>query len=62
MSDFGNILKRGRRMYDMKDQGGDWGRCEECDERRILFPYDDEEKQTWMLCEQCIAIFVKDEP
>jgi len=61
MSDFGSILRRGRRMFDMKNRGGDWGRCEECDDRKIIFPYEDEENQIWMLCEQCMETFIKDE-
>jgi len=61
MSDFGNILRRGRRMFDMKNEGGIWGRCEECDERALLFSYIDDEKETWKLCEICATDFVKEE-
>jgi len=61
MSDFGNILKRGRKMFNTKKNGGKWGRCEECDERALLFPYKDVEKEVWMLCEVCAAEFVKEE-
>ena len=61
MSDFSNILRRGRRLFDMKDKGGKWGRCEECDSRALLFPYKDFEEETWMLCELCAADFAKEE-
>ena len=61
MTDFGNILKRGRKMFDLKKKGGEWGRCEECDERAQLFPYSDEEKEVWLLCEICATSFVKEE-
>jgi hypothetical protein len=61
MSDFGNILKRGRKIFNTKNSGGVWGRCEECNARAFLFKYVDEENQTWLLCEQCINTFTKDE-
>lgn len=60
-SNFGDILRRGRKMHDLKEKGGEWGRCEECDERAICYPYVDERKQIWMLCEECATIFVKDD-
>lgn len=59
--DFGNILKRGRKIFNTKDKGGVWGRCEECDERALVYPYNDAEKQVWQLCEECISIMIKDE-
>jgi len=61
MSGFGSILKKGKKLFNTKDKGGEWGRCEECNARAILYKYFDEEKQMWMLCEQCITIFTNDE-
>lgn len=61
MSDFGTILKRGRKMFDLKDKGGTWQRCEECDEMLECYPYVDEKTEVWMLCENCTKEFVKDE-
>jgi len=61
MSDFGSILKRGRKMFDMKEKGGSWQRCEECDEMHKCYPYVDERGHVWMLCEECVTEFVKDE-
>ena len=60
MAGFGDILKKGKRRYDIKSKGGDWGRCEECDERARLYPFDDEKDQIWMLCEDCTEIFVNE--
>lgn len=61
MSNFNDIMKRGKRMFDMKNKGGTWKRCEECDERALCFSYVDEKNEVWMLCEDCISEFVKDE-
>lgn len=60
MSDFSNILKRGRKIFEIKDGGGVWERCEECGERLLCFPYKDVEDETWLLCEECTTIFVKE--
>lgn len=60
MTDFGNILRRGRRNYNIKKTSNGWGRCESCDERRQLYPYDTKD-QVWMLCEECSDVFVKEE-
>jgi len=61
MSDFGNILKKGKKLFSTKANGGHWSRCEECHAMALLFDYVDNEKQVWKLCEQCISSFVKDE-
>ena len=62
MADFADLLKRGRRMFDMKNKSGSkWFKCEECGERRFCYPYDDDKDETWYLCEQCANLFVKDE-
>jgi len=61
MSDFSNILKRGKRAFNTKKIGGKYGRCEECDERRILFPYHDSEDEVWNICEECMNKFIKEE-
>jgi len=61
MSDFSSILKRGKRIFDMKDKGGEWQRCEECDEMLKCYPYKDEKCEVWMLCEDCSKEFIKDE-
>lgn len=61
MSDFGTILKRGKKLFVTKDKRGVFGRCEECNSRAKLYDYLDNEKQSWKLCEQCIQTFTKDE-
>jgi len=61
MTDFADLLKRGRRMFDMKNKGGKWFNCEECGERRLCFAYDDDKEETWFLCEECASVFIKDE-
>lgn len=61
MTDFGTILKRGRRRYETKKSEGQWGRCESCDERLKLYPYSDDKGDTWMLCEECSDGFIKEE-
>lgn len=61
MSSFNDIMKRGKRMFDMKNKGGTWDRCEECDKRALCFPYVDEKNEVWTLCEECVSEFVKDE-
>jgi hypothetical protein len=58
---FSDVLRRGKRIFGVKDKGGKWGRCEECDERALLYPYDDKEGQVWMLCEYCLEILAKDD-
>ena len=61
MTGFSDILKRGRKIFDMKDTGGKWNRCEECGERRLCFDYSDCQNEIWVLCEQCTNTFVKEE-
>jgi len=60
MTNFGTILKRGRRRYKIKESG-EWGRCESCDERHVLHPYDDDRGEIWKLCDKCSNGFVKEE-
>ena len=61
MSDFGSILRKGKKIFITKQRGGKFGRCEECNDRSKLYEYLDNEKVIWMLCETCITIFTKDE-
>lgn len=61
MSSFADIMRRAKKMFKMKDGGGEWLRCEECDERRLCYPYADEKDEVWMLCEACASLFVKDD-
>jgi len=61
MTDFGDILRRGRRNYNIKQLPSEWGRCDACGERKLLHPYDSEKKEIWMLCEECSDVFVKEE-
>ena len=61
MGDFSEIMRRGKRMFDMKRKGGSWERCEECDVRDICYPYLDEKDEVWVLCDECMSEFVKDE-
>lgn len=61
MTGFGTIVERAKRRFGIKSTRGKWGRCEECEERSILYPFDDDKNQVWMLCEDCSNLFVKDE-
>lgn len=61
MSDFNDILKRGKRVFDLKDKGGTWGRCEDCGKRSPLFPFEDSDGEIWMFCETCLLDFIKEE-
>ena len=60
MADFGDLLKKGRDMAKLKDKGGKWGRCEECNEMTILYNFIDKENEKWELCEQCSKAFIED--
>lgn len=57
---FSDIMKRGKKQFEIKDQCGEWGRCEHCDERRLLFPYRDDKNEMWRLCESCSNLFIKE--
>ena len=61
MANFSDIMKRGQRNFDLKEGGGSWNRCEECDERALCYPYIDEKSEVWILCEECTNEFVRDE-
>lgn len=61
MANFSDIMKHGKRMFDIKNKGGKWNKCEECGERRTCFIYDDDKEETWLLCEECANSFVKEE-
>lgn len=61
MVDFGTILKRGKRRFMAKKGIGTWGNCDSCDERRLLYKYDDNDNKDWKLCEECTNSFVKEE-
>jgi hypothetical protein len=61
MGDFGSILRRGKKMFDIKDSAKKWERCEECNKRDILYAYRDKEDQPWWLCEECITIYTKED-
>lgn len=63
MADFGNILRRGKRRFEVKNKSSNstWGRCEACEMRTKVFPYNDEKKEVWLLCEECTNLFIKDE-
>jgi len=58
---FSNILKQGKRRFEVKSKSCKWDRCESCDSRELLFPYTGNKSDTWMLCSNCIETFVKDE-
>lgn len=61
MGDFGDILKRGQKMFKTKSSDGKHSRCEECNKMAPLYKYIDKEEQEWKLCEDCITIFIKEE-
>ena len=61
MSNFSDILKKGKKQFQVKDQLGKWGRCDYCDERRLLFTYSDSKSEFWYLCESCSDVFIKEE-
>lgn len=59
---FNDIMSRGKKKFVVKDTSkSKWGKCEYCEERRKLHPYNDSHDEPWMLCEQCIEIFIKEE-
>lgn len=60
MVDFSKIVNRGKRRFKSKSDG-EWGRCEECDNRKILFIYIDNTGSEWKLCEDCINYYTKEE-
>ena len=61
MAGFGDILKQGKKRFKVKSSLGSWGKCESCDERKLLFPYKDDKKETWHLCDGCSDLFIKEE-
>ena len=58
---FSNILRQGKRRFEIKNKQGQWGRCEACDNREFLFPYNGDKNDNWMVCSACLEGFVKDE-
>jgi len=63
MADFGSILRKGKRRFEIKNKTPipSWGRCEACEVRTKVFPYNDEKKEIWLLCGECADMFIKDE-
>lgn len=61
MSGFSDILKQGKKRFEVKSDHGSWGRCEYCDERHLLHSYHDNKNEIWKLCDQCTDFFVKEE-
>lgn len=59
--DFNKILKRGKKVFNTKDQRCEWGRCEECCEMAKLYPYVDDQDAEWQFCENCISYYSKEE-
>lgn len=58
---FVDILKKGKRQFQIKDQRGSWGKCEYCDTRQLLFQYTDDKNELWHLCGDCTGLFIKEE-
>jgi len=58
MGSFGDLLRKGKKRSSIKDNHGKWGRCETCQNRRLLYPYVDAKNQTWQICEFCIGDLV----
>ena len=61
MSGFGDILKQGKKRFDIKKKRGSWGVCDDCANRKYLFSYSDNKKEVWRLCDSCSDSFIKDE-
>lgn len=61
MADFSTILRQGKKRFEVKNNRGQYGSCEYCDDRHKLFPYSDKKNEIWMLCESCTDVFVKEE-
>jgi len=61
MTNFSNILKHGQKRFKVKDSNGQWGSCDYCDDRHLLFEYRDSKKEFWMLCDDCTNIFVEED-
>lgn len=61
MSNFTDILKHGKKRFKVKNNKGEYGKCEYCDNRYLLFSYKDNNDEKWILCEECIDVFVEEE-
>lgn len=61
MTDFGKLLKKGRRRHQIKSRPSEWDRYEQCDERAKLYPFYDAKNQVWMLCDQCADLFADED-
>jgi ribosomal protein S27E len=59
--DFGKILKKGKKIFNIKNTSKDqWNKCEACETRQIVYSYIvDNDK--WLICADCLKNFVKDE-
>jgi len=61
MTNFSEILKHGQKRFKVKDGTGEWGSCDYCDNRRVLFKYVDSKNEFWFLCNECTNIFIEED-
>lgn len=61
MVDFNTLLRRGKKRSTSKDDSGYWGKCDACDERKLLYIYVDNYDKKWNLCSGCINAFADEE-
>ncbi len=60
MVGFADILKNGKKRFEVKNKKGKWDLCEYCDKRHLLFPFRDSKKELWLLCDNCTNIFIEE--
>jgi len=61
MANFADILKHGKKRFQVKSKKSKWGKCDYCDDRYLLFLYRDSKNEIWMLCDECADTFIKEE-
>lgn len=58
MGNFGDLVRKGKKRSYIKENRGEWGRCETCQKRKVLYPYKDSQNHTWDICDLCIESLV----
>lgn len=58
---FSKILKKGKRIFNVKSNiRGQWNKCEACERRQIVYSYI-VNNDKWLVCDDCLKNFIKDE-
>jgi len=61
MTNFGDILRKGKRRFKLKTHIDLWDSCEACGLRSKVHNYCDEKGDSWLMCDKCIDLFIKEE-